>query len=298
MGIFSKLFGALKKTKAGLSEKLRVLFSKNKLGNEFYDELEEILISADVSVSTAEEVVSRVKQQAIDEKLKDENYVISLLKKVLTDMLEESEVEPPSYPCVIMLVGVNGVGKTTTVGKLANYFLSKRKTVTVAAADTFRAAASEQLTVWAERAKVRIVKHEEGSDPSAVIFDAVSSAKAKKTDVVIIDTAGRLHNKDNLMNELRKMDRVVRREYPDADFLKLLVLDATTGQNAVNQARVFDEAVELDGIVLTKLDGTAKGGFVFSLSSELSLPVLFAGVGEKMEDLEFFDSKEFVDAIL
>ncbi|MBE7067692.1 MAG: signal recognition particle-docking protein FtsY [Clostridiales bacterium] len=298
MGIFSKLFGALKKTKAGLSEKLRVLFSKNKLGNEFYDELEEILISADVSVSTAEEVVSRVKQQAIAEKLKDENYVISLLKKVLTDMLEESEVEPPSYPCVIMLVGVNGVGKTTTVGKLANYFLSKRKTVTVAAADTFRAAASEQLTVWAERAKVRIVKHEEGSDPSAVIFDAVSSAKAKKTDVVIIDTAGRLHNKDNLMNELRKMDRVVRREYPDADFLKLLVLDATTGQNAVNQARVFDEAVELDGIVLTKLDGTAKGGFVFSLSSELSLPVLFAGVGEKMEDLEFFDSKEFVDAIL
>ena len=298
MGIFSKLFGALKKTKAGLSEKLRVLFSKNKLGNEFYDELEEILISADVSVTTAEEVVSRVKKQAIAEKLKDENYVISLLKNVLTDMLEESEVEPPEYPCVIMLVGVNGVGKTTTVGKLANYFLSQRKTVTVAAADTFRAAASEQLSVWAERAKVRIVKHEEGSDPSAVIFDAVSSAKAKKTDVVIIDTAGRLHNKDNLMNELRKMDRVVRREYPDADFLKLLVLDATTGQNAVSQARVFDEAVELDGIVLTKLDGTAKGGFVFSLSSELSLPVLFAGVGEKMEDLEAFDSKEFVDAIL
>lgn len=298
MGIFNKLFGALKKTKDNLSEKLRVLFSKNKLGNEFYEELEEILISSDVSVTTAEEVVERVKAQAISEKLKDEAYVTGLLKTILTEMLEESEVEPPSYPCVIMLVGVNGVGKTTTVGKLAHYFLSKGKTVTVAAADTFRAAASEQLSIWAERAKVRIVKHEEGSDPSAVIFDAVSSAKAKKTDVLLIDTAGRLHVKENLMNELRKMDRVVTREFPEADFMKLLVLDATTGQNAVSQARVFDEAVELDGIVLTKLDGTAKGGFVFSLSSELSLPVIFAGVGEKMEDLEFFNSKEFVDGIL
>ena len=298
MGIFSKLFGALKKTKASLSEKLRVLFSKNKLGNEFYEELEEILISADVSVTTAEEIVERVKAQAIAEKLKDGDYVTGILKTTLTEMLEESEVEPPAYPCVIMLVGVNGVGKTTTVGKLAHHFLKQGKTVTVAAADTFRAAASEQLAIWAERAKVRIVKHEEGSDPSAVIFDAVSSVKAKKTDVLIIDTAGRLHVKENLMNELRKMDRVVTREFPEADFLKLLVLDATTGQNAVSQARVFDEAVELDGIVLTKLDGTAKGGFVFSLSSELSLPVLFAGVGEKMDDLEYFNSKDFVDGIL
>ena len=298
MGIFGKLFGALKKTKDNLSTKLRVLFSKNKLGNEFYEELEEILISADVSYATAQEIVSRIKKQAMDEKLKDENYVIELLRKAMVDILEESEVEPPAYPCVIMLVGVNGVGKTTTVGKLAHYFLSQGKTVTVAAADTFRAAASEQLSIWADRAKVRIVKHEEGSDPSAVIYDAVSSAKAKKTDVVIVDTAGRLHVKDNLMNELRKMDRVVTREYPEADFLKLLVLDATTGQNAVNQARVFDEAVELDGLVLTKLDGTAKGGFVFSLASELSLPVIFAGVGEKMDDLEFFDSKAFVEAIL
>ena len=298
MGIFSKLFGALKKTKASLSEKLRVLFSKNKLGNEFYEELEEILISADVSVTTAEEIVERVKAQAIAEKLKDGDYVTEILKTTLTEMLEESEVEPPNYPCVIMLVGVNGVGKTTTVGKLAHHFLKQGKTVTVAAADTFRAAASEQLAIWADRAKVRIVKHEEGSDPSAVIFDAVSSVKAKKTDVLIIDTAGRLHVKENLMNELRKMDRVVTREYPEADFLKLLVLDATTGQNAVNQARVFDEAVELDGIVLTKLDGTAKGGFIFSLAQELSLPVLYAGVGEKMDDLEYFDPETFVDAIL
>ena len=275
-----------------------MLFSKNKLGDEFYEELEELLISSDVSVATAEEVVERIKEQAIDEKLKDEEYVTALLRGVLTDILEESEVEDLSYPCVIMLVGVNGVGKTTTVGKLAHYFLSKGKSITVAAADTFRAAASEQLTVWAERAKVRIVKHEEGSDPAAVIYDAVSSAKAKKTDVVIVDTAGRLHVKDNLMNELKKMDRVVTREYPEADFMKLLVLDATTGQNAVNQARVFDEAVELDGIVLTKLDGTAKGGFIFSLSQELSLPVIFAGVGEKMDDLEKFDSRSFVEAIL
>ncbi len=298
MGIFSKFFGALKKTKDNLSSKLRVLFSKNKLGNDFYDELEEILISADVSYSTAQEVVERVKERALDERLKDEEYVVGLLREILVDILEEAEVEPPQYPCVLMLVGVNGVGKTTTVGKLAHHFLGEKKTVTVAAADTFRAAASEQLSVWAERAKVRIVKHEEGSDPSAVIFDAVSSAKAKKTDVVIVDTAGRLHVKENLMNELRKMDRVVTREYPEADFLKLLVLDATTGQNAVNQARVFDEAVELDGIVLTKLDGTAKGGFVFSLAAELGLPVVFAGVGEKMEDLEPFDSRAFVEAIL
>ncbi len=298
MGIFDKLFGALKKTKDNFSSKLRMLFAKNKLGNEFYEELEEILISSDVSVSTAEEVVERVKEQAIGEKLKDEDYVTEILRKSLTDILEESEVEDLSYPCVIMLVGVNGVGKTTTVGKLAHHFLKQGKTVTVAAAGTFRAAASEQLSIWADRAKVRIVKHEEGSDPSAVIFDAVASAKAKKTDVLIIDTAGRLHVKDNLMNELRKMDRVVTREYPEADFVKLLVLDATTGQNAVSQARVFDEAVELNGIVLTKLDGTAKGGFVFSLSSELALPVLFAGVGEKMDDLEKFDSRSFVEAIL
>ena len=298
MGIFDKFFGALKKTKETFGNRLRALFSKNKLGDEFYEDLEELLIESDVSVSTAEEVVARVKERAISEKLKDGEYVTSLLRDVLVDILEESEVEQPQYPCVIMLVGVNGVGKTTTVGKLAHYYLKQGKTVTVAAADTFRAAASEQLSIWADRAKVRIVRHEEGSDPAAVIFDAISSVKAKKTDVLIVDTAGRLHVKENLMNELRKMDRVVTREYPEADFLKLLVLDATTGQNALNQARVFDEAVELDGIVLTKLDGTAKGGFVFSLAQELSLPVVFAGVGEKMEDLEMFDSKSFVEAIL
>lgn len=298
MGLFGKLFGALKKTKNELSEKLRVLFSKNKLGDEFYEELEELLISSDVSVSTAEEIVEQVKEKAIEGKLKDGEYVTELLRETLTSVLKEAEVPDIEYPCVLMLVGVNGVGKTTTIGKLAKYFTDKGKSVTVAAADTFRAAASEQLSVWAERAKVRIVKHEEGSDPSAVIFDAVSSAKAKGTDVVIVDTAGRLHVKDNLMKELQKMERVVSREFPGADFLKLLVLDATTGQNALSQARTFDEAVELDGLVVTKLDGTAKGGFVFSLASELSLPVIFAGTGEKLEDLERFDSEEFVRAIL
>ena len=298
MGFFSKIFDALKKAKDNLSTQLRLLFAKNKLGDEFYEELEEMLIASDVSYTAAQEIVGRVKKKAIDERLKDANYVTELLRSTMVEILEEAEVEPPEYPCVIMLVGVNGVGKTTTVGKLSKYFLSQGKTVTVAAADTFRAAASEQLSVWADRAKVRIVKHEEGSDPSAVIYDAVRSAKAKGTDVVIVDTAGRLHVKENLMNELRKMDRVVTREFPEADFLKLLVLDATTGQNAVNQARVFDEAVELDGIVLTKLDGTAKGGFIFSLAAEMSLPVLFAGVGEKLDDLEKFDARAFVEAIL
>ena len=298
MSLFGKIKDALKKTREGVSTKLRLLFAKNKLGEEFYDELEEILISADVSVRTAEEVVEEVKEEAIGGKVKDQAFVTDLLKDILEEKLEEAPVPEIKYPCVIMFVGVNGVGKTTTIGKVANHFVSQKKSVTVAAADTFRAAASDQLSVWAERANVRIVKHEEGSDPSAVIFDALSSAKARKTDVVLVDTAGRLHVKENLMKELQKMDRVVTREFPEAQFLKFLVLDATTGQNAVSQARVFDEAVELDGIVLTKLDGTAKGGFVFSLCSELNIPVVFTGVGEKMEDLVPFDAEQFVEGFI
>lgn len=298
MSLFGKIKDALKKTRDGVSTKLRLLFAKNKLGEDFYDELEEILISADVSVRTAEEVVEEVKEEAIGGKVKDQAFVTDLLKDILEEKLEEAPVPEIKYPCVIMFVGVNGVGKTTTIGKVANHFVSQKKSVTVAAADTFRAAASDQLSVWAERANVRIVKHEEGSDPSAVIFDALSSAKARGTDVVLVDTAGRLHVKENLMKELQKMDRVVTREFPEAQFLKFLVLDATTGQNAVSQARVFDEAVELDGIVLTKLDGTAKGGFVFSLCSELQIPVVFTGVGEKMEDLVPFDAEQFVEGFI
>ena len=298
MGLFSKFKNALKKTREGLSNALSGLFSKNKIGNDFYDGLEEILIGADVSVTTAEEIVDEIREEDNHDKINDKQIVTDLLKDVLEEKLTEAEMPEIKYPAVIMLVGVNGVGKTTTVGKLANYFLSKGKTVTVAAADTFRAAAADQLTVWAERAKVRIVKHEEGSDPSAVVFDALTSAKAKGTDVVIIDTAGRLHVKAHLMEELKKMSRVVARECPSSNFYKLLILDATTGNNALTQADIFNEAVDLDGVVLTKLDSSAKGGFVISLCSELQIPVVFAGVGEKIEDLELFDPEEFVDAIL
>ncbi len=298
MGIFSKLKEALKKTRDGLSSALSGLFSKNKIGDEFYEGLEEILIAADISVLTAEEVVDEIRAEAKHDKIKDKEFVTNLLKDVLEEKLTEAELPEISYPAVIMLVGVNGVGKTTTVGKLANYFLKHGKSVTVAAADTFRAAAADQLSVWAERAGVRIVKHEEGSDPSAVVFDAMSSAKARGTDVVIVDTAGRLHVKAHLMEELKKMSRVVERECPDSSFYKLLVLDATTGNNAINQAEIFDEAVELDGIVLTKLDSSAKGGFVISLCSELGIPVMFTGVGEKTDDLELFDAEEFIDGIL
>ena len=282
MGFFGKIIGALKKTRDNISAKLSALFSRG-IGDDFYDELEEILISADISVATAEEIVEQIREEARREKLKDKEYVVDLLKDVIEDILNEAEVPKIEYPAVFMLVGVNGVGKTTTIGKLANYFVREKKSVTLAAADTFRAAAADQLTVWADRAKVRIVKHEEGSDPSAVVFDAVSSG---------------LHVKANLMAELQKMDRVVAREYPEAHFYKLLVLDATTGQNALSQARIFDEAVDLDGIVLTKLDGTAKGGFVVSLCGELHIPVLFVGTGEKMDDLQPFDAEEFTEGIV
>ncbi len=288
----------MKKTREGLSGALSALFSKNKIDSEFYDELEEILIGADISVTTAEEIVDDLRAEAKKEKLKDKEFVTGLLKDILEEKLTEAEELKIKYPAIIMLVGVNGVGKTTTVGKLASYFLLQKKSVVVAAADTFRAAASDQLTVWADRAKVRIVKHEEGSDPSAVVFDALSSAKAKGTDVVIIDTAGRLHVKANLMEELKKMSRVVERECPNSNFYKLLILDATTGGNAVNQAEVFDEAVELDGIVLTKLDSSAKGGFVVSLCNELAIPVAFVGTGEKLEDLETFSAEDFVEALI
>ena len=297
MGIFGKLFSALKKTKDGISEKLRDLFSKDKIGEEFYEELEELLISSDISASTAMEIVDNLRDKMIAEKVKDKDYVIERLKeeiKACLDMAEEIEIE---YPAVIMVIGVNGVGKTTSIGKLANYYLKNGKSVTIAAADTFRAAASDQLKVWAERAKVRIIASEEGSDPSAVVFDAISSAKAKKTDVLIIDTAGRLHTKSNLMEELKKMSRVVEKEYGEAEFYKFIALDATTGQNAVSQVKVFDEAVGLDGIILTKLDGTAKGGFIVSLCNEMQIPVVYVGTGEGLGDIEKFNEEEFVEGI-
>lgn len=297
MGLFSKLKSVLSKTRDGISKKLTELFAKNKLGEEFYEDLEDILISSDVSVNTTMEIVDEIRETAIKEKCKDKDYVIDLLKKELYETLSYAEVPEFKSPAVIMVVGVNGVGKTTTIGKLANKFVKEKKTVTIAAADTFRAAASDQLSVWADRAGVRIIKHAEGADASAVVYDAIASAKSKNTDVLIIDTAGRLHVKANLMEELKKMDRVVKREFPNSNYYKLIALDATTGQNAYNQVEVFNEAVGIDGIILTKLDGTAKGGFIISLSYELEVPVVYVGTGEKIDDIEDFDANEFIEAL-
>ncbi len=297
MGLFSKIKEVLKKTRDGLAKKLTELFAKNKLGEAFYEELEDILISADVSVKTTMEIVDEIRETAIKEKCKDKDYVINLLKKELLDTLTYADAYEIKKPAVIMVIGVNGVGKTTSIGKLAYKFTKEKKSVTIAAADTFRAAASDQLSVWADRAKVRIIKSEEGSDSSAVVFDAISSCKAKKTDILIVDTAGRLHVKTNLMEELKKMDRVIKREYPEANFYKLIVLDASTGQNAYNQVETFNEAVGIDGIILTKLDGTAKGGFIVSLSYELEVPVLYVGTGEKIDDIEDFNAEEFVEGM-
>jgi len=298
MAFFKKIFDALKKTKDALSKKITALFTGDKLGDEFYDDLTDILISSDVGYATAEDIVEDLRSRMKQERTGDQEYVIATLKDVLCDKLENAGEFNLEYPAIIMLIGVNGVGKTTTIGKLAAYFKRQHKSVVLAAGDTFRAAASEQLSVWADRAGVRIVSHGEGSDPSAVVFDAVSSMKARKNDVLIIDTAGRLHVKTNLMEELKKINRVATREYPEANFYKLIVLDATTGQNAMSQVAAFDEAVDIDGIVLTKLDGTAKGGFVISLCDEKEVPVAFVGTGEGVDDLEEFDSRSFVDGLL
>ena len=289
MGLFSKLANSLKKTKDKISDTFAKLFSIDRIGEEFYDELLDALISSDMSVSFAMDVVDNLREKMIEGSVKDKDFVLSSLKSALISACSDVEEFDNEFPLVIMVVGVNGVGKTTTIGKLANYYKKQGKSVTLCAADTFRAAASDQLTEWASRADVRIIKHSEGADPSAVVYDAISSVTAKKTDVLIIDTAGRLHVKANLMEELKKMSRVVEREYPDADFVKFIVLDATTGQNAVSQVETFD------GIVLTKLDGTAKGGFVTSMIAEKGVPVAFVGVGEKLDDIEKFNLEEFID---
>ena len=297
MGLFSKLANSLKKTKEKISSTFSRVFSIDRIGEEFYDELLDALISSDISVKTAMDIVDNLRDEMIEGSVKDKDEVVSTLKQILTDkLLSAGEIEF-EYPLIIMIVGVNGVGKTTSIGKIAKYFTDMKKSVTIAAGDTFRAAASDQLNVWADRADVRIIKHAEGADPSAVVYDAISSQKAKNTDVLIIDTAGRLHVKANLMEELKKMTRVVSREHPDAEFYKFIVLDATTGQNAISQVDTFNDAIGLDGVILTKLDGTAKGGFVVSLCDEKEMPVAFVGVGEKIDDLELFDPEEFVDAL-
>ncbi len=297
MGFFKKIAEGIKKTKDAFSKKLFFAFSARELNDEFYENLEEALLTADVGVTAATNLIEELKQRAFDEKIKNPEDAKELLRDIMVESIDY-DVEEYGYPLVLLLSGVNGVGKTTAVGKLANMFRQQGKSVVVAAADTFRAAASEQLEVWGQRAGVRVIHHGEGADPAAVVFDAVSSAKAKGTDVILVDTAGRLHNKKNLMEELKKICRVVDRELPDADFRTYLVLDATTGQNAVAQAEIFSDATDTDGIILTKLDGTAKGGVVLAISEELQLPVLYVGVGEKIDDLIPFDAKDFIDALM
>lgn len=296
MGFFSKLKEGLKKTKDNIGKKIFAAFSGRALDDDFYEELEEAMLTADMGVTATEQILDEFRDEVYREKITDTEKAKNLLKRIMVDSISY-DIPDYDYPLVILLAGVNGVGKTTAIGKLANYFKSIGKSVVVAAADTFRAAASDQLEVWADRANVRIIKHKEGSDPASVVFDAISSAKARGDDVILVDTAGRLHNKKNLMDELKKIHKVIIRELPNADYRSYIVLDATTGQNALSQVEIFSEAIDIDGIILTKLDGTAKGGVVMAISVEQEIPVVFVGVGEKIDDLLPFDPEEFVDAI-
>ncbi len=298
MGIFSKIKEGLKRTKDAIAYKLNKLFTGGVLTDEFYDELEETLITSDIGAETTDTIMDRLKDEIDKNRVRDTATVRELLKKILVELLNENELPEYEYPLVIMLSGVNGVGKTTAIGKLAKKFKKQGKSVTIAAADTFRAAAADQLTVWAERAGVRIIKHAEGADPAAVVYDAAQSVKSKNGDVLLIDTAGRLHNKKNLMEELKKISRVTERELPDATVYNYIVLDATTGQNAISQVDIFNEAIDIDGIILTKLDGTAKGGVVLAIAGELGVPVVYVGVGEGIDDLEDFDADDFVNGIM
>lgn len=293
MGFFKKLSEGLRKTRDAIGG----IFRRGKIDEEFFEELENALIAADASVGVAEVVTDELRDRVKSEKLREEEEIKAALREILGEYLPDDE-DGLEFPAVIMVVGVNGVGKTTSIGKLANYFLKRKKSVTLAAADTFRAAASDQLSIWGDRADVRVIKYAEGADPSAVVYDAIASCRQKKTDVLIVDTAGRLHNKTNLMEELKKMNRIIDREYPEAAHYNFIVLDASLGQNGVQQVRAFHEAVELDGIILTKLDGTSKGGVVFAVEQEADIPVRFVGLGEKLDDLEEFDKKSFIEAIV
>ena len=298
MGLFAKIKSGLKKTKDVISFKLNKLFTGGVLNEDFYEELEYILLSADVGAATTERILDELRQTVDENLLRDRSQVKDELKRIMVNILDEIPAPEYDYPLVIMVSGVNGVGKTTAMGKLAKKFKQAGKSVMLVAADTFRAAAADQLTVWAERAGVRIVKQAEWADPGSVVFDALTSAKAKGTEVVLVDTAGRLHNKKNLMDELGKISRIIGREMPEAMYLNYIVLDATTGQNALSQVDIFNEAVDIDGIILTKLDGTAKGGVVLAIAGDLQVPVVYIGVGEGIDDLEDFDSQSFIDAII
>lgn len=300
MGFFDRLKDGLLKTRKSITEKIdQVLVSFGKVDEELFDEIEEILITSDLGIETTMKIIEDLKVKVKERKIIDPLQVKGILKEELQEILEKggNEMKLDTKPAVIIVIGVNGVGKTTSIGKIASLYKKQGKKVLLAAGDTFRAAAIDQLEIWADRVGVEIITQNEGSDPAAVIFDAAQAAKSRKVDLLICDTAGRLHTKKNLMEELKKISRVLDRELPGADRETLLVLDATTGQNAISQAKIFSETADITGIVLTKLDGTAKGGIVVAIKSELDIPVKLIGVGEQIDDLQKFDATEFVDAL-
>ena len=297
MGLFNRIKDGLRRTREVFSGRMDELVENYKeLDDDFYEDLSDILIMADVGVKTTELAVGKLREKCKNEKIGDPARAREVLKEILVDILRAEPMQLES-PMVLLIIGVNGVGKTTSIGKLASRLKVMGRRVIICAADTFRAAAADQLTVWAERAEVPIIKQKEGADPAAVVFDGIQAAKGRHADVLLVDTAGRLHNKAHLMEELKKISRVVEREYPEASVKALLVIDATTGQNGLAQAQVFGEVANLDGIILTKLDGTAKGGIAVAIRSEMGLPVRYIGLGEQLDDMQPFDAKQFVDAI-
>ena len=297
MGLFDKIKQGLQRTREAFSDKIEELvMNYRELDDDFFEELTDILIMSDVGMKTTDLIIDKLKQKVRKENIKGTDKANQAIKEIVAEIMDSEPMQLPS-PTVLLVVGVNGVGKTTSIGKMAAKFKSEGKRVLICAGDTFRAAAADQLTIWAERADVPIIKHQEGADPAAVVFDGVQAAKSRRADVLIVDTAGRLHNKAHLMEELKKINRVINREYPEANIKALLVIDATTGQNGLNQALMFRETATLDGIILTKLDGTAKGGIALAIRNEMGLPVRFIGVGEKIDDLQPFDAKEFAEAI-
>ncbi|MBQ5825006.1 MAG: signal recognition particle-docking protein FtsY [Clostridia bacterium] len=299
MGIFSKISKGLQKTRLSMAGAIdNVLHGVNEITDEMFDDLEEILVMGDVGVTTATEIIDRLRAKVAKENLRNGKQVRVAIKEIVAELLDGGEqMEMITMPSIVLVIGVNGVGKTTTIGKMAAMYKAQGKKVILGAADTFRAAAIDQLQIWADRAGVDIVKHKEGADPAAVVFDTINAGKARNADIIIIDTAGRLHNKKNLMDELAKIYRVIDRELPWSDRESLLVLDATTGQNAVNQAREFKNVAEITGIVLTKLDGTARGGVVLAIKHDLNVPVKFVGVGEQMDDLQPFNPAAFAEGL-
>ena len=297
MGLFSKIKEGLFKTRGSVGQKMDQLVENSRaLDDDFYDELSDILVMADVGVTTATEAVDELRERVTAEKITDAAKAKEIFKEILAARMRDKPMVLES-PSVIFIIGVNGVGKTTSIGKLASRLKTVGRRVLIVAGDTFRAAAAEQLTVWADRADVPIVRRTEGADPASVVFDGIQTARARHADVLLVDTAGRLHNKAHLMEELKKMARIVSRDFPEAKMHALLVIDATTGQNGLSQARVFRDVADLDGIILTKLDGTAKGGIAMAIRSELGLPVRYIGVGEGLDDMQPFDAKEYIEAI-